>query len=127
MKTLDGLTIYEAQDEIRKYLSPLYASKPKHPLLLGNKPTAEEMKIYSEALLVYEKELQEYETKDDFYRTESGRLWSLLEDKVKEDSGLNDIPEQYRSKVYSYAYELGHSSGYGEVYNYLCNLVNIFE
>lgn len=38
-----------------------------------------------------------------------------------------EIVELLSINVYSYAYELGHSSGYGEVYNYLLDLVDIFE
>ena len=128
MKNLDGLNIYEAQDKIREYLSSLFVSKPSVPKLKSNSPSQEEMKIYSEALLSYEKDLEDYRYKNDFYREESSKLYALLIDKIKEDSGLNDIvPKQYRDKVYSYAYEQGHSSGYGEVYGYLVDLVNIFE
>ena len=128
MKNIDGLNIYEAQDKIREYLSSLFVSKPSVPKLKSNSPSQEEMKIYSEALLSYEKDLEDYRYKNDFYREERIRLYDLLEDKVKEESGLNDIvPEEYRAKVYSYAYQQGHGSGYSEVYNYLLDLVNIFE
>lgn len=127
MKNIDGLTIYEAQDKIREHLHEIWADKPRQPILISNKPTKENIDNYTSKVEKYNLDLAEYKTKNDFYRTESSRLWNLLEAKIKEDSGLNDIPEQYRSKVYSYAYELGHSSGYGEVYGYLCDLVNIFE
>ena len=127
MKTLEGLSVYEAEKEIREYLTDLYVTKPFVPKLKSNTPNSEEMKIYSDSLLEFEKALEQYKFKNDFYKIESSRLYALLEEKIKEDSGLNDIPKQYRDKVYSYAYELGHSSGYGEVYHYLCNLVNIFE
>jgi hypothetical protein len=127
MKSIDGLSIYEAQNKIKEYLHELYVSKPSVPKIKSNTPTTEEMKTYSDSLLEYEKALEDYVFKDNLYRNESSRLYTLLEDKIKEDSGVNDIPEQYRSNVYSYAWEQGHSSGYGEVYHYLCDLVSIFN
>jgi hypothetical protein len=128
MKNLDGLNIYEAENEIMEYLSPLFTRKPFAPKLKSNSPSAEEIKVYSEAVKTYEEDLSTYRNKNDFYREESNRLYALLKGKVKEDSGLNSIvPEQYRDNVYSYAYQQGHGSGYSEVYTYLLELVNIFE
>ena len=127
MKNIDDLTVYEAENEIREYLTDLYVTKPFAPKLKSNTPTTEEMEIYSDSVLEYEKALEDYKFKNDFYKAESSRLYILLEDKIKEDSGFNNIPEQYRNKVYSYAYSQGHSSGYGDVFNYLCDLVEIFE
>lgn len=127
MENLEGLDVYKAQEKIREQLNPLYVSKPIAPRLKDKTPTKEDMEDYSKAVILYEKELEEYTFKNEFYRQESNRLWNLLEEKIKEDSGLNDIPEQYRNKVYSYAYQEGHSSGMGEVYNYLIELVEIFN
>jgi hypothetical protein len=59
--------------------------------------------------------------------SEKSRVYSLLTIKLKEDSGLNTIPEQYRDKVYAYAYEQGHSSGMSEVSIYLERLLQIFD
>jgi hypothetical protein len=126
MKTIKNLSAYEAEKQIRDYLRELYVNKPRAPLLMNNKPTKEAVERYTIAVEQYTLDLAEYKTKDEVYRAESLRLWNLLENKIKEDSGLNDIPEQYRDKVYSYAYQQGHSSGYSEVYNYLLDLVDIF-
>lgn len=47
---------------------------------------------------------------------------------IDKESGLNDIPEKYRDKVRSYAWERGHSGGYGEYYNVLCGILDaIFD
>jgi len=127
MKTLEGLSVHQAEQKIREYLREIYVSKPKEPLLINNKPTKEDIDAYTEKVKQYDIDLAEYKNKNEIYKTESKRLWGLLEDMIKEDSGLNTIPEQYRNKVYSYAYQQGHGSGYGEVYNYLLDLVNIFE
>lgn len=40
---------------------------------------------------------------------------------------LKAVPKQYHEKVKWLAWEYGHSCGYQEVYNYLLNLVDIFE
>ena len=127
MKTIEGLSVYEAEKEIRDYLNDLWVNKPKEPLLINNKPTKEDIEDYTKKVEQYNIDLAEYKIENEIYESESRRLWDLLEEKIKEDSGLNTIPEQYRDKVYSYAYQRGHSSGYGEVYGYLCDLVNIFE
>lgn len=126
MKTLEGLTIYKAESEIREYLNTLWVDKPREPLLNSNKPTKEDIDSYTTKLELYSTDLAGFKTKNEFYKSENSRLYSLLEDLIKEESGLNEIPEQYRAKVYSYAYQQGHSSGYSEVYNYLLDLVGIF-
>jgi len=46
---------------------------------------------------------------------------------IKSESGLGKVPEQYRDKLYRIAYERGHSSGFYEVYQELCELVDIFN
>ena len=127
MKNIDGLSIYEAESKIREYLRELYVSKPKEPSLKSLKPTQEDMTLFLSEKEKYKIDLEEYKIKNTFYGDESMKLYSLLEEKIKDDSGLNSIPEQYRDKVYSYAYEQGHGSGYGEVYNYLLDLVEIFD
>lgn len=120
------MSVYDAEKEIREYLSNLYTSQPKKPTLKNNTPTAEELSTYIEQSKKYDLVLEEFKTKKDLYESEGLRLYSLLEEKIKDYSGLNDIPEQYRDKVYRYAYSQGHSSGYVEVYQYLCDLVDIF-
>ena len=127
MKNIDGLSIYEAESKIREYLRELYVSKPKEPSLKSLKPTEEDMTLFLSEKEKYKIDLEEYKIKNTFYGDESMKLYSLLEEKIKDDSGLNSIPEQYRDKVYSYAYQQGHGSGYGEVYNYLLGLVEIFD
>jgi hypothetical protein len=127
MKNLENLSVYEAERQIREYLDTLYVNKPKEPLLITNKPTKEEIEDYAKKVEQYHLDSAEYKDKNDLYKIESRRLWDLLEEMLKEDSGLNNIPEQYRDKVYYYAYRQGHGSGYSEVYTYLCELVEIFN
>lgn len=126
-ENLEGLSVYEAEKRIKTYLNDLYVHRPKEPRLKSVTPTEEELSSFLAEKEEYQKLLREYETNNDFYKSESKRLYDILDDIIREDSGLNDIPEQYRDKVYSYAWERGHSSGYSEVYNCLCDLVEIFN
>ncbi len=91
MKNLDGLSVYEAENKIREYLNPLFVRKPIVQKLKSNTPSQEEMKAYLDAKVAYEKELEEYSFKNNFYSQESDRLWSLIEDKIKEKLQQNSI------------------------------------
>ncbi len=124
---LQQLSVYLAEKEIKTYLNDLYPHRPEEPKLRNVTPTEEELSIFLAEKEEYQKLSKEYETNNDFYESESKRLYDILDDIIREDSGLNGIPEQYRDKVYSYAYENGHSSGYIEIYNYLLDLVEIFK
>ena len=101
-----------------------YAEKPVKPKMTGN--TSEDAKKYAI-------DLEDYEFQMDVYRelrvecaAHNLAIEQEIESRIKEDSGLNSIPEQYRDKVWSYAWSQGHSAGYHEVQNHLVNLVGIF-
>ena len=98
---------------------------PKKPIIHIN--NSSDAKQYAIELEEYEKKYAEYE--DNFYEYKKIKIAieNVIVEFIKEMSGLNDIPEQYRDKVYSKAYEYGHSSGLSEVYNTLLDLVEIFN
>ena len=73
------------------------------------------------------KKYAEYEVRYFEYKKVKIAIENVAVEFIKEMSGLNEIPEQYRDKVYSKAYEYGHSSGLSEVYNTLVDLVEIFN
>ena len=50
-----------------------------------------------------------------------------LDYKINAEKLLEQVPEQYRDKLWEYAYMQGHSCGYQEVYNYMLDLVEIFK
>ena len=120
-------TLFEAEKLIFEYLTDIYISKPKEPSLKSTKPSTEEINEYNLLKLEYDALMTSYSKNYNFYYSEKSRLHSILVEKIKEDSGLNDIPEQYREKVYNYAYQRGHSSGMSEVKIYLDELVEIFN
>lgn len=125
--TIENENFFQSENLINEYLTSIFVIKPKEPILKSLRPTSEEIGNYDILKRKHEYELSSYREKKDFYLSERHRLHSLLEDKVKEDSGLNQIPEQYRDKVYSYAYQKGHGSGMSEVKCYLEELVEIFN
>ena len=52
---------------------------------------------------------------------------TLMNALIAYEAGLDNVPEQYRSKVYSKAWSTGHSSGHYAVYQELSELVKIFK
>jgi hypothetical protein len=57
------------------------------------------------------------------YGRETVRLESLFRRDLFEDLGITDNPRA--DKLYSMAWEHGHSVGYSEVYNYACDLAEL--
>ena len=98
---------------------------PKKPI--ANITNSSNAKQYAIELEEYEKKYAEYEVRYFEYKKVKFAIENVAVEFIKEMSGLNEIPEQYRDKVYSKAYEYGHSSGLSEVYNTLVDLVEIFN
>lgn len=103
-----------------------YPEAVKMPRLVDSK-NIEQVKAHVVALESYQVEKQKFDEERKAYRTRQGEINSLIEDYIKDASGLNQIPEQYRDKVFSKAYGYGHLDGYCEVYLKLINLVEIFN
>ena len=82
---------------------------------------------YSSTLGQYEKDLLTYQNAKEEYQKEINELNELLVEYIKEESGLKNIPEKHQSKVWQYAYDQGHSNGYGEEAKILDELIDIFN
>lgn len=102
-----------------------YATKPTKPI--RTLCTAQDHLDYAKELKVYEEEMEAYRTLRAECAAHNFAIEQEVETRIKEDSGLNSIPEQYRDKVWRYAWEEGHSAGYHEVQIHLINLVDIFQ
>ncbi len=89
-----------------------YGNQPKKPRLNSTTPTAAESKEYQEKLTAYETDLAKYKKTKSEADKHNGDIINQIQEFIKEESGLNTIPEQYRSKVYSIAYDSKHSDGY---------------
>jgi len=89
--------------------------------------TAKDAREYASLLEAWEKKDVEYKKEVEFCDNKFYKVQSIIEDYIKEMSGLNKIPQKAQSKVWSKAYSDGHSSGYGEVYSHLRELVELFD
>lgn len=108
------------------YDGEIILSKPRKPIIKSS-PTSDEAKLYYESLVQYEKDLILYKEQNDKIKVIKNESDNIIVEYIKELSGLNAIPKEYRDKVYSKAHANGHSGGYHEVYNDLCSLVEIFD
>ncbi len=86
-----------------------------------------EAKDYAKALEKYTKDEILYKKAKDEVIKYNNELDNLLETLMKEESGLNKLPEANRAKIWSLAWENGHSSGYSDVYTHLCDYINLFN
>lgn len=105
-----------------------YVSKPLPPHLPSN-PTANQAKVFSEEMEKFENHTwPEYVAAKIIRDKLSGNINFLKEELIKQESGLNALPisDKQKSKVYSKAWDAGHSSGYYEVYIELIELVELF-
>lgn len=102
-----------------------YAERPIKPFSPKDH-SADGFIAYGQRLKIYEAEMDEYRLRKAECDAHNLAIEQEIEARIKEDSGLNSIPEQYRDKVWRYAWDQGHSAGYHEVQNHLVNLVGIF-
>ena len=61
---------------------------------------------------------------DKYYREET-RLYNKFRSDLLESLGITN--HQKADRLFSLAWELGHSSGYTEVYSYACELVELLD
>jgi hypothetical protein len=126
IQDLEKYTAYEACEHIRK-LEPLYTSRPSKPTLKIN-ASSSEAKQYATELEQWEISLVEYTANKEIRDIEARQLYDVLEDYLKEESRFYQyVPKESQNKVWSYAWKQGHSLGYSQVYNYLLELVDLFE
>jgi hypothetical protein len=127
--TLNKLKEFDSESNAINYAESFYGeypNKPKKPLA-PKIHTSESIKNYSSELETYETNLKEYEITRRACNIREIKINNIIIDYIKYASNIETIPEQYRDKVYSKAYEKGHSSGFYEIYCDLCGLVEIFN
>jgi hypothetical protein len=106
---------------------PPYPTKPRKPTEPKN-GTSEEYRRYATLMLGYSELLTDYDKLSAEYTKASAETDAVIQAFIWKNTGLNtEVPEQYRSKVWRMAYQLGHSYGYSEIQNYLLDLVDIFR
>ena len=99
-----------------------YPSKPVKPRL-GKNATSVEAKVYAEALESWEKNMEDWRDKIKEYRKIDNQLYMLFKRDALDDTGLTNHPKA--EKAWEMAWDRGHSSGYYEVYQQLCELSDL--
>jgi hypothetical protein len=125
MKRIRELEI-EARDKV---VVPEYKTKPRTSDFYkkSNDPTPKELRAYADAVEGHQKYEKSRERAQKKQRNATPNTGNLLEQFIRHESGLVNIPKQYQDKTYRFAWDKGHSSGYSEVFYYLQELVEIFE
>jgi hypothetical protein len=112
----------------RKEQLPEYPTAPKKPSQPKYNATSEEFMQYATDLKTYEEDMVVFRQERDKYRELECDADEVVQKFMWSFSGLDSIvPEKYRSKVWSLAYENGHSGGYHDVMGQLNDLVDIFD
>lgn len=127
--TLEKLQELSSVEHAISWAKKQYGDSPKlptKPVLLG-KHTSEDVGEYQKNLQLYEKAYDDYKIEKEIFHKNRSKIDAVIVEFIKEESGLNTIPEVYRDNVYSKAYEDGHSCGYYEVYLKLNSLLEIFD
>jgi hypothetical protein len=95
--------------------------------ILKDKHTSTEVLEYSKKLELYEISMITYKEKVEQTRELEYKIFDIVIEYIKLQSGLYDyVPVDKQNKVYSLAYERGHSEGYYGVYQQLDELVDLF-
>lgn len=106
---------------------PAYPEVPNRPRSYRLE-TPQEYRDYASSLELYANEKEEYGKLIKEYRERRMDLETIVQKFIWKNTGLDTVvPEKYRDKVWSLAYDLGHSYGYSEIQNHLIDLVDIFE
>ena len=103
-----------------------YPERQKSPHL-PSKHTSEDARKYADEMDAFEKLKKDYDKEMLAWKERENSINSVIVDYIKDMASLDTVPEQYREKVYAYAWDNGHSDGYYEVYLKLESLVDIFH
>ena len=119
-------SVNDAVEYVRT-LYPKYPETPVKPRLLTIKSTPAEHRKYADELEKFNELMVTFRQEKDEYHKKVNEINAELEKYIKEMAGMNSVPEKYHAKLWSKAWEDGHANGYTEVYNELCELVDIFS
>lgn len=105
-----------------------YEYRPIKPSTATKEHTSAAMRAIADALEAYEFEKSAFDAWNGSARNYNASVDATIENFIKNESGLNtSVPEPYRANVWRKAWQDVHSGGYYEVYQQLCELVDIFE
>jgi phosphomannomutase len=101
-----------------------YPAKLKKPYLPIRHSSSNVME-YALALKNYELAMAEYNNERDIYHKKDVDLYKKFMQDMFNELGIADNPK--RDRLFSIAWDLGHSAGYSEVYNYASELVDLIR
>jgi hypothetical protein len=99
-----------------KITYPQSPSKPTLPI----KATPAQHREYADKLEAYEAAKAQQRVARDAYYAEQNRLEKQFREDLEEQYGMKGHPKA--DKLFSKAWQMGHSNGYGEVANYYDDL-----
>ena len=100
----------------------VYPTNPRKPAMLRNVTSAEALK-YAQDLAVYEAEYEAYRVARTAYGQETARMLGLLKADLETEYNMVDHPKA--EKLWAMAWEMGHSSGLGDVAIYYSDLYEL--
>jgi hypothetical protein len=98
-----------------------YPKKPSKPCLSGLQPNESELENYAKELSEFSDKETAYKINLDAHRKEDARLHALFKQDLFKDLGIVDHPK--KDKIFSLAWQLGHSNGLSEVASYADDIV----
>lgn len=106
-----------------------WPERPKMPAILNvpvRKLTSEQLKQLPEVAAHYEAQDRNYREQLEAYRADQNRLDNEAYEALMADFGL-DKDDPFVIRMYSIAYESGHSSGWSSIYGEMSDLMPLYE
>jgi len=120
-------SVYDTIDYASSFLPEYPTSSSIQKPNLKTNATYNEILEYAELVKEYEIKKADIDTKRTTYRELKIEIDSITTEYIKQEADLNSVPEQYRDKLYNYAYAKSHSNGFYSIYQELLDLIYIFE
>ena len=108
-------------------LKPEYPQRITKPVLSAKSVTSVDALKYAKELELYEISMITYKEKAEQTKELEKKINVIIIEYIKDMAGLyNYVPVDKQDKVYSLAYDRGHSEGFYAVYQQLEELVDLF-
>lgn len=101
-----------------------YPANPTRPLPILRKGTAKDAQAFADAMVKYEADMAKYKAQKAEWMKEDNRLREKFKVDALAEVGLTNHPKA--DKIFQYAWNNEHSSGYSDVYHMLEELAGLF-
>lgn len=98
-----------------------YPKKPSKPTLSTRTPSSSDLENYAKEQLEFTDKEIAYKSNFNAYWEENARLHELFKQDLFKDLGIENHPK--RDKIFSLAWQFGHSYGFSEVASYADDIV----